>query len=74
VRAAWAFGGLAAAATIAVTLTLNFERLDLAADSGLTIFTYTAEPRSRHEQALKLLDSWTATLDQAEPTRAPDRT
>jgi hypothetical protein len=26
-----------------VKLSLNFERLDLAADSGLTIFTYTAE-------------------------------
>src|SRR3954451_25188643 len=33
-------------------LSLNFERLDLAADTGLTIFTYTAEPGSRHEEAL----------------------
>jgi transcriptional regulator with XRE-family HTH domain len=44
-------------------LSLNFERLDLAADSGLTIFTYTAEPGSRHEEALTLLGSWAATLD-----------
>jgi aryl-alcohol dehydrogenase-like predicted oxidoreductase len=26
-------------------LSLNFERLDLAADAGLTLFTYTADPR-----------------------------
>jgi transcriptional regulator with XRE-family HTH domain len=50
-------------------LSLNFERLELAADSGLTIFTYTADPGSRHEDALKLLGSWAATLDQAEPAR-----
>jgi len=46
-------------------LSLNFERLDLAADSGLTIFTYTAEPGSRHEEALRLLGSWSATPDPA---------
>jgi hypothetical protein len=34
-------------------LRLRVERLELAADSGLTIFTYTAEPGSRHEEALK---------------------
>ena len=55
-------------------LSLNFERLELAADSGLTIFTYTADPGSRHEEALKLLGSWAATLDEAEPVRAPERT
>jgi transcriptional regulator with XRE-family HTH domain len=42
-------------------LSLNFERLDLAADHGLTIFTYTADPGSRHEEALRLLGSWAAT-------------
>jgi transcriptional regulator with XRE-family HTH domain len=41
-------------------LSLNFERLDLAADRGLTIFTYTADPGSRHEEALRLLGSWSA--------------
>jgi transcriptional regulator with XRE-family HTH domain len=46
-------------------LSLNFERLELAADNGLTIFTYTAEPGSRHEEALRLLGSWAATLDPA---------
>ena len=32
--------------------------MDFAADHGLTIFTYTAEPGSRSEEALNLLGSW----------------
>jgi transcriptional regulator with XRE-family HTH domain len=55
-------------------LSLNFERMDLAADPGLTIFTYTAEPGSRSEQALNLLASWTATPEEAEPTHAAGTT
>ena len=51
-------------------LYLTFNRLDLAADPGLTIFTYTAEPGSRSDEALKLLGSWAATIDPAEPARA----
>jgi transcriptional regulator with XRE-family HTH domain len=51
-------------------LHLTFNRLDIAADPGLTIFTYTAEPDSRSEEALKLLGSWAATVDPAEPARA----
>jgi hypothetical protein len=54
-------------------LTLSFNRLDLAADHGLTIFTYAAEPGSRSEEALKLLGSWAATVDPAEPARAVDQ-
>ena len=54
-------------------LSLSFNRLDLAADPGLTIFTYTAEPGSRSEEALKLLGSWAATIDPAEPARATDQ-
>jgi hypothetical protein len=50
-------------------LRLSFNRLDLAADHGLTIFTYTAEPGSRSEVALKLLGSWAATADPAESAR-----
>jgi len=46
-------------------LSLAYDRLELAADPGLTIFTYTAEPGSRDEEALKLLGSWAATLDPA---------
>jgi len=32
---------------------------------GLTLFTYTAEPGSRSEEALKLLGSLAATVDPA---------
>ena len=52
-------------------LYLTFNRLDLAADPGLTIFTYTAEPGSRSEEGLKLLGSWAAT-NPAEQARATD--
>jgi transcriptional regulator with XRE-family HTH domain len=45
-------------------VSLNFERLDVAADSGLSFFVYTAEPGSRDEEALKLLGSWAATLEE----------
>ena len=51
-------------------LQLSYNRLDLAADPGLTIFTYTAEPGSRSEEALKLLGSWAATVDTAEAASA----
>jgi hypothetical protein len=54
-------------------LSLSYNRLDLPADHGLTIFTYTAEPGSRSEEALKLLGSWTATADRAESVRATDQ-
>jgi transcriptional regulator with XRE-family HTH domain len=53
-------------------LHLTFNRLDLAADSGLTIFTYTAEPGSRSEEGLKLLGSWAATVHPAESAHAAD--
>ena len=53
-------------------LQLSYNRLDLAADTGLTIFTYTAEPSSRSDEALKLLGSWAATVDPAETARATD--
>jgi len=53
-------------------LSLNFERLDVAGDSGLTIFTYTAEPGSRADEALKLLGSWAAIPDQTDATPATD--
>jgi transcriptional regulator with XRE-family HTH domain len=53
-------------------LYLSFNRLDLPADPGLTIFIYTAEPGSRSEEGLKLLASWAATVDVAEPARATD--
>ncbi|HYN52775.1 MAG TPA: transcriptional regulator, partial [Thermoleophilaceae bacterium] len=51
-------------------LSLSFNRLDIAADHGLTMFTYAAEPGSRSEEALKLLGSWTATPS---PAATPPR-
>ena len=54
-------------------LTLNFNRLDLAADHGLTMFTAAAEPGSRSEEALNLLGSWAATVDPAKSAPATDR-
>jgi hypothetical protein len=54
-------------------LSLTFEMMELRADTGLTILTYTAEPGSKSEEALNLLASWTATLDQAETAHVTDR-
>jgi hypothetical protein len=42
-------------------LTLSFEAMDLSADDGLTLTTYTAEPGSQAADALSLLASWAAT-------------
>ena len=53
-------------------LHLDFERMDLPADAGLTIFINTAEPGSKSEQALNLLASWTATPEQADAAHATD--
>jgi transcriptional regulator with XRE-family HTH domain len=55
-------------------LTVSLTRLDLPADHDLTIFIYATEPGSRSEEALKLLGSWAATTDPAEPARATDPT
>ena len=52
---------------------LSFNRLDIAADHGLTLFTYAAEPGSRSQEALNLLGTWAATADLAEPARTTDR-
>jgi MmyB-like transcription regulator ligand binding domain len=45
-------------------LTLTFETMPLAADDGLILFVYTADVGSKSEEALNLLASWAATLDQ----------
>lgn len=42
-------------------LTLAYEGLDMAAEPGLTLTIYTAEPGSPSEEALRLLASWAAT-------------
>jgi transcriptional regulator with XRE-family HTH domain len=52
-------------------LTLTFEALDLAADAGLRISAYSAEPGTQSDDALKLLATWAATLDQAAGQAAP---
>jgi transcriptional regulator with XRE-family HTH domain len=57
-------------------LTLTYESLELAADEGLRISAYTAEPGTPSHDALNLLASWAATLeqdhDQAQQARAAD--
>jgi transcriptional regulator with XRE-family HTH domain len=53
-------------------LTLTFEALDLAADAGLRISAYSAEPGTPSDDALKLLATWAATLDQAAAAPAGD--
>jgi MmyB-like transcription regulator ligand binding domain len=55
-------------------LSLTFEALDLAADAGLRISAYTAEPGAPSADALNLLASWAVTLDQSEAAQATDET
>jgi transcriptional regulator with XRE-family HTH domain len=45
-------------------LTLAFEMMELAADPGLNLLTFTAEPGSKSDEALNLLGSWAATVEQ----------
>jgi transcriptional regulator with XRE-family HTH domain len=51
-------------------LELTYEMMELAADPGLRILTYTAEPGTTSEEALGLLGSWAATLEHEEQARA----
>jgi hypothetical protein len=53
-------------------LELSYNRIDVAADPGLMIVTYTAEPGSRSEEALRLLASWTATAEDESADREAD--
>ena len=46
-------------------VSLTYDRLELAADPGLTMFAYTAEPGSKSAEALSLLGSWAATHEPA---------
>ena len=45
-------------------LSLTFEAMELVADPGLTLFVYSAEAGSKSQDALNLLASWTATIDE----------
>src|SRR5215211_6328594 len=47
-------------------LELSYNRIELAADPGLTIVAYTAEPGSKSAEALSLLASWAATEEAQE--------
>jgi transcriptional regulator with XRE-family HTH domain len=56
-------------------LELTYEALELPADPGLTMITYTAEPGSVSKEALAFLASWASTLDQLgqpETAQAPE--
>jgi transcriptional regulator with XRE-family HTH domain len=53
-------------------LTLTFEAMALAADPGLTLVAYSAEPGSPSQDALDLLASWAATVDQEAREAAAD--
>jgi hypothetical protein len=46
--------------------------LELSADSGLAVLTYTAEPGSKSAEAIDLLGSWTATIDAADAAKASE--
>ncbi|MGW7689861.1 helix-turn-helix transcriptional regulator [Streptomyces asiaticus] len=52
-------------------LTLAYEALDLAAEPGLSMTIYTAEPGSSSEEGLRLLASWAATEDVSPPAQHP---
>ena len=54
-------------------LELDYEVMELAADTGLTMLVYTAEPGSRTEEALHLLASWAATPEQQPATEEAPR-
>lgn len=54
-------------------LTLSFNRLDIAAEPGLTLFVYAAEPGSRSAEALNLLGSWAAALHSDDSAREKHR-
>jgi hypothetical protein len=53
-------------------LELAFESFPLAADSSQSLLTYTAEPGSPSQHALRLLASWAATTDDLEPPASTD--
>ena len=54
-------------------LSLSFNRFDVTADAGLTMFVYAAEPGTRSAEALGLLGSWAATTRLTETARTADQ-
>ena len=55
-------------------LELMYDTLQLTADTGLTMLVYTAEPGSSSADALTMLASWAATLEQTELTELTSAT
>jgi transcriptional regulator with XRE-family HTH domain len=53
-------------------LTLTYNRIELSADPGLAITAWTAEPGSKSAEALSLLGTWAATVEQANLAHAGD--
>jgi hypothetical protein len=51
-------------------LTLSYELLDLPADTGLTLVTYSVEPGTRAEAALRELAAWSSTRDKLTAAQA----
>lgn len=54
-------------------ITLAYEGLEMAAEPGLTLTIYTAEPGSPSEDALRLLASWAADNAELAPQHNSDR-
>ena len=54
-------------------ITTTYNRMELAADPGLAITIYTAEPGTKSAEALNLLGSWAATPKQPELHDAEQR-
>jgi hypothetical protein len=51
-------------------LDLDYEAMELAADQGLTLHVYSAEPASPSADALIVLASWAATLEEPAESQA----
>jgi hypothetical protein len=47
--------------------------MELTADPGLSILTYSADPGSTSQDGMNLLATWAATLEQEERTHATDK-
>jgi hypothetical protein len=55
-------------------LELSYEGLDLPADPGWHLYTFTAAPGAPSDERLRLLASWAATLEHENTGRRPSRT
>ena len=55
-------------------LDLTCEAMEFPSDPGLTLLVYTAEPSSPTADALTLLASWSATVDQEQQAGAVSAT